>query len=271
MADYLSRGASPFSTEEWASIDAAVVNAAKTVLVGRKFIPLFGPVGAGTFVVPKDKLVEGEGNIIGSSGKTFIPLNTLYRDFVYPWRDIQFFEENNLPLDTNRASYAATLLAAEEDKLIFYGDDSRGIEGILNANGKLEYAISNWQDGSAYDDIVNALALLRSKYMVGPYVLVVSPVLYAALNKTYKDTPYLESERIENLGVKIYQSPVLKDNDGFIVSTGSQNMDLVIGQDMITSFLETTDMNHYFRVFEIIGLRVKNPESIVALKYKGEV
>ncbi|MDI6601208.1 MAG: family 1 encapsulin nanocompartment shell protein [Thermoanaerobacteraceae bacterium] len=271
MADYLSREASPFSTEQWAAIDQAAVNAAKSVLVGRKFIPLFGPVGPGTFVVPKDKLVEGEGDIIGSSGKTFIPLNTIYRDFVYPWRDIQYYEENNLPLDLTRASYAATLLAAEEDKLLFYGDDTRGIEGILNAAGRLQYSISDWQEGSAYDDVVNALALLRSKYMFGPYVLVVSPALNTALNKVYKDTPYLDSERIEKLGVKIYTSPVLKDNDGFIVSTGSQNMDLVVGQDMITSFLETTDMNHYFRVFEILGLRVKNSESIVALTYKKEV
>lgn len=270
MADYLSRGASPFSTEQWAAIDQAVVNAAKSVLVGRKFIPLFGPVGPGTFVVPKDKLVEGEGDIIGSSGKTFIPLNTLYRDFIYPWRDIQFFEENNLPLDLTRVSYAAQLLAAEEDNLLFYGDDARGIEGILNAQGRLEYTISDWKKSSAYDDVTAILALFRSKYMFGPYVLVVSPELYAALNKVYKDTPYLDSERIEKLGVKIYTTAVLKGNDGFMVSTGNQNMDIAIGQDMITSFLETTDMNHYFRVLEILGLRVKNPESIVALTQKGE-
>ncbi len=270
MADYLSRGDSPFSTEQWAGIDKTVVAAAKSILIGRKFIPLYGPVGPGTFVIPKDKLIEGEGDIIGSNGKTFIPLNTLYRDFIYPWRDIEYFEENNLPLDLSRTSYAAKLLSAEEDKLLFYGDDARGIEGILNADGRLEFAAGDWKNGSAYDDVTEILALLRSKNMTGPYVLVVSPDAYASLNKVYKDTPYLDSERIEKLDVKIYTSPVLKNNDGFMVSVGSEHMDLAIGQDMVTTFLETTDMNHYFRIMEILGLRVKNPESIVALTHKGE-
>jgi uncharacterized linocin/CFP29 family protein len=266
MADYLSRGDSPFSTEKWADIDDAVVNAAKSTLIGRKFIPLYGPVGPGTFVVAKDKLVEGEGNIVGSSGKTFIPLNTLYRDFIYPWRDIEYFEENNLPLDLSRVSYAARLLSLEEDKLLFYGDSERGIEGILNAEGRQEYTTGDWEEGSAYDDVTKILSLLRSKNMLDPYVLVVSPDIYAELNKVYKDTPYLDSERIEKLGVKIYSSPALKENDGFMVSVSKDHMDLAIGQDIITTFLETTDMNHYFRIMEILGLRVKNAESIVTLK-----
>ena len=45
--DYLSREAAPFSEELWASIDQAVVEAAKEVLVGRRFMPFFGPVGPG--------------------------------------------------------------------------------------------------------------------------------------------------------------------------------------------------------------------------------
>jgi len=60
----------------------------------------------------------------------------------------------------------------------------------------------------------------------------------------------------------VYQSPVLKANEGVVVATGSENLDLVIGQDLITAYLGVDDMVHPFRVFETILLRVKRPEAI---------
>ena len=47
MSDYLMRDAAPLSAEEWAKLDEVVVNTAKTLLVGRRFIELTGPLGAG--------------------------------------------------------------------------------------------------------------------------------------------------------------------------------------------------------------------------------
>ncbi|MDK2902838.1 MAG: hypothetical protein PWQ93_757 [Clostridiales bacterium] len=261
MADYLLRNDAPLTKEQWDSVDKAVVEGAKAVLVGRKFIPLFGPVGAGTFVVPNEEANDG-------ADMKLVKLNMLCRDFVYGWREIQYFEESNLPLNTGKAFSAAAMLAADEDRLVFYGDAEKGAEGILTVGGKLSYARNDWQKGSAYDDVVAVLALLRSHYQFGPYVMVTSPPLFAALNKVYKDTPYLDAERIERLGVKLYQSPVLKDEDAFIVSANAQSIDLVIGQDIITAFVETADMNHRFRILETLGLRIKRADSIVALTYR---
>ncbi len=41
-----------------------------------------------------------------------------------------------------------------------------------------------------------------------------------------------------------------------------ENIDLVIAQDLITAYLGPEGMDHLFRVFESIILRVKRPESI---------
>jgi uncharacterized linocin/CFP29 family protein len=44
--DYLSRDGSPISAELWAEIDKTVVSTAKKVLTGRRFLSVYGPLGA---------------------------------------------------------------------------------------------------------------------------------------------------------------------------------------------------------------------------------
>lgn len=43
--DYLGRDSAPLGGALWTQLDAAVISAAKTVLTGRRFLPLFGPMG----------------------------------------------------------------------------------------------------------------------------------------------------------------------------------------------------------------------------------
>jgi hypothetical protein len=43
----------------------------------------------------------------------------------------------------------------------------------------------------------------------------------------------------------------------------------VVAQDLITAFLETSKMNHYFRVFEILALRIKRPAAICTIEGQG--
>ena len=45
--DFLSREGSPISAELWSKIDEQVVSMAKKVLVGRRFLHIYGPLGAG--------------------------------------------------------------------------------------------------------------------------------------------------------------------------------------------------------------------------------
>jgi uncharacterized linocin/CFP29 family protein len=43
-------------------------------------------------------------------------------------------------------------------------------------------------------------------------------------------------------------------------------MDLVIGQDMITAFLESVSLNHNFRILETLLLRIKRKDAIVVFE-----
>ena len=46
--DFLMRDGAILNPEQWTELDAVVVKTAKTVLTGRKFLDIYGPLGAGT-------------------------------------------------------------------------------------------------------------------------------------------------------------------------------------------------------------------------------
>ncbi|MDI3480393.1 MAG: hypothetical protein PWQ97_48 [Tepidanaerobacteraceae bacterium] len=75
-----------------------------------------------------------------------------------------------------------------------------------------------------------------------------SPKLFAALNRVYKDTPYLELDRIKNLmAAGVFQSPAICSNSAVIVSTGAQNIDLVIALDLNLGVFKDYKNEPYFQ------------------------
>ena len=77
----------------------------------------------------------------------------------------------------------------------------------------------------------------------------------------------LESDRIGKLlNGNIFFTPVLGEKKAFLACTEPENMDLVIGQDMVTAYLEQDNMNHVFRILETIILRLKKKQSVVIFK-----
>ena len=74
----------------------------------------------------------------------------------------------------------------------------------------------------------------------------------------------LESERIKTLvGGGLYMTPALGLNKAVLVCAEPQNMDLVIGQDLITGYMGSAKLNHEFRVFETALLRIKCKDAVV--------
>jgi len=51
-----------------------------------------------------------------------------------------------------------------------------------------------------------------------------------------------------------------------VISPKPQYVDLAVGQDMVTAYIETANMEHRFRVFETIALRIKQPGAICVLE-----
>ncbi len=266
--DFLSRDGSPISAELWAQIDKEVVHMAKKVLVGRRFLHLYGPLGAAVQSVNVDditQLEETEGSIAVIKGRKIQQLPLLNQDFALLWRDLEHSEKTGMPVDLSAALQASAAMARKEDDLIFNGNKEYGYEGLLTAEGTVKLPLSNWDEGeNPVKDIATGISKLLDNGLVGRYALIISTDLLIKLQRIQPGTGLTEYERVSKI-VKgnIYHSTVIGKNKAVLVCSEPQNMDLAVGQDMATSYLETKDLNHYFRIIETVLLRIKNRNAVI--------
>ena len=276
---FLYRDESPLSPQDWTQIDEVVVSVAKRTLVGRRFLHLFGPMGVGIQDVdydvfkgtgPAELSVFGEADTsVGRADKRVhenIPI--LYKDFIIYWRDIETSRQMGMPLDISAAAAAASFVAQREDDVIFNGDADCGYEGLANASGRLSVTARDWsQPGNGFQDVVDGAARLLSAGFYGPYAVIVNPRAYAQLHRVYANSGILEINHVREIATAgVFQSAALGDTPGVMLSCGIQNFDLAIGQDLVTAYLGPTNMNHPFRVFESLVLRIKRPGAICSFE-----
>ncbi|MBM3236356.1 bacteriocin [Candidatus Poribacteria bacterium] len=271
MADYLNREEAPLSHEDWERLDKIVVEVARKRLVGRRFITIRGPLGVGIQVIQKSSLSGmAGGEEIAVSQRENLAIPMIAKDFRLHWRDIESSQRLGMPLELGPAAAASAVCAQMEDRLIFTGCAHEGEAcacpglGLLNVNGRNELETAGWEKpGRAFQDAVAAIEKLISAGCYEPYGMVVSPAMYAKLHRMMGRGARLEIAFIKELMTDgIYQSPVLKANEGVVVATSLENLDLVIGQDLITAYLGLDNMDHPFRIFETVLLRIRRPEAI---------
>ena len=136
--DYLGRNDAPISAELWQQIDSTVIENAKQHMVCRRFLNIYGPLGAGASYVAVDSAAKDEsydGNFARVTGRRLVELPQLYQDFNILWRDIADADKTGFPVDLSAAAAAAQRSAKQEDDLILFGNKELGVEGLLNAEG----------------------------------------------------------------------------------------------------------------------------------------
>jgi uncharacterized linocin/CFP29 family protein len=275
VPDYLQREQAPLGPGEWGAVDQTVVKTAQSVLVGRRFINLVGPFGPGIEVLPNDVLSGGsageidllgneEGEPLRQSSRRFLPLPLIYKDFWVHWRDLEASRQLGLPLDLGKAAAAAAAAAQSEDRLIFDGEVSLDLPGLRTSDARQTLPMSDWDSmGRAFADVVEGVRVLTQAGFTGPYALAVSPRLYADLNRIFDDSGVLELEQVEKLARRgVYPTGVLPEPSALLVDSGAQNLDLAVGLDMSTAYVESSNLNHHFRVLESVVLRIRRPGAI---------
>ena len=281
MPDYLQRDQAPLGLDEWAALDRTVVRTAQSVLVGRRFINLVGPFGPGVEALPNDVLGGGgqglvdllgtqEGESLRIERRRFLPLPLLYKDFWIHWRDLGSSRQLGVPLDVGKAAAAAAATAQAEDRLVFDGEPSLDLPGLRTADGRQTLPMSDWASmGRAFGDVVEGVRVLTQAGFTGPYALAVSPRLYADLNRIFDDSGVLELEQVEKLARRgVYPTAVLPEPTALLVDSGAQNMDLAVGLDLSVAYVESSNLNHLFRVLESLVLRIRRPGAIC--EFAGE-
>lgn len=277
--DYLLRDDAPFSKDEWEKIDEQVVKVASQQLIGRKILHLYGPLGAGVQTIHLDTLnfeEKGEIDLFGDSEvceiaaekRRFVAIPMIYKDLSISWRDVETSKQMGLPLDLAPVAAAAAACAKKEDSLIFNGSPEFDAPGLLNIQGRQVVEKQDWSKGdNPFNDIAKGIEKLIEKGIYGPYALVTSADLYTQMQRLQEGTGVLEISRVKELiDGKVYVSPVIPQNKALLVAIAPHNMDLVIGQDMVTAYVGPEQLNHKMRVLETVLLRIKRPASIVTFE-----
>ncbi len=265
MEQILMREASPLTPEQWNAIDTSVNRTAASILVGRRIAHLYGPLGFGAYVVPLYTYTTSDGAVRAKLQRQ-LPLTTIEHDFAITVRDLEQFN-TGLPFDLAPVAAAAAACAYAEDHLVLFGDAERGLEGLLTAKDALRLPLGNWEEpGSGVRSVGQAVAQLMSQGFFGPFAAVMHPLRLSELQRVHSSRGILESELIERqLGGGLYTSPVMPQNQILVLATQPHYLDIAIGQDLITAYVETTNLEHRFRVIETLALRLKQPQAIAIL------
>lgn len=275
--DFLLRDQSPLPEADWAEMEHAVVEVARRVVVGRRMLPLHGPLGPGNEVVPVNRFEGIDLGRVGMTGaaddpvvisdRIYLQMPMLHKDFVLYWRDLEQSRQYGTAKDWSTAQAAAAFVAQAEDHLIFHGDPEHHISGLLTVSGRHVLPASDWtQSGAGFNDVVTAITHLTAAGFYPPYAAVVGPTGYAMWHRLFGESGVLEIEQIQKLTANgVCVSPLIPDQTVAVVAVGAENIDLGVGLDLSVAYLETSQMNHHFRVLEILAPRIKRPGSIAVV------
>jgi len=257
---YLSREDAPIDAETWTLLDSTMVEAARTILAGRRILEIEGPYGLGLKAIPLADCTDDEGMITSP----VVPVNLVQKTFLMSKRDLAAYERDRLPLNLDGVATTALACARREDALIFHG--AAGWPGLLTAEDATELKLSSWNSvGKAADEIIKAVTQLDDAGFHGPYSLALSPARFNLLFRRYPQGSTTELEHIREIVTSgIVKAPILAKG-GVLIASGRQYLSIVLGQDMSVGFIGPAGSDLEFSVSESLALLIRQAGVICAL------
>jgi uncharacterized linocin/CFP29 family protein len=294
----LGREKLDWSQDIWNRIDQAVHDECQRTKVAAKFLPMYGPISPGETTVLSDR-VELDGQTLSVNETAITPIVEIVAEFKLTLQQVG--REQELMTAVTLATRAANLLAQAEDLLIFQGQavtkthslftnkkvrlisGDAGV-GLVNAPSSPQQIVpvpripppppTRWGENifgavaEAYSRLQSGDGLAQAHY--GPYALVLHHVPYADTYAPLATTLIMPADRIKPLVTEgFYGTGTIPNLRGILVSLGGNTMDLVMGMDATTAFLqEDPDGRYHFRVYERFTLRLKDTTSVMRLEFE---
>jgi len=273
----------PLSPDQLKRVEEEIVREARRTLIGRRFINVFGPIGPGVESIsfdtyPKDEIAEihlegrSDPSPIGAhTAEEYRRIPLIYKDFLMHWRDVKWSQDMGSPIDAGNAVLATHFVAHREDDLIFNGNGELGITGLVNAPGANRLKGKDWRKvGNAFQDLCAAIELLQKSNHHPPFAITLSIDAHSSLVRAGSESPVLEVDQITRMCADgVFQTHVLPAKTAVLVSSGDQNFDIAVAEDLSLAYLGPRDMNHAFRIYESLVLRVKRPKAICLIQIGG--
>jgi uncharacterized linocin/CFP29 family protein len=269
---YLEREEAPFGEKLWGMIDRTVVGAARSQLAGRRLLEVQGPLGFGVRAVGR---LESElGNTATfhditatATSAPALPIPLIRAGFSLPVRDVAAAEEAGNPISLARVAIAAIAAARLEDQLIFFGNQSAGIDGLVNVPGAEKVQVGGWEQlGKPISDILAAANALDAAGLPGPYAAALAPALFNQLFRIYEQSGLTQLEHARQiLAGGIAKAPALA-RGGVVLAAGNHFAHLVVAQDMVAAFVGPRDTDLDFVVVESVVPRIHVAQAVCVLE-----
>lgn len=271
---YLPREDAPFGDRIWEMIEETVTGAARSQLAGRRLLEITGPYGLGLRSLDEGErpaeaeVTQGGATAVLTAAPT-IPIPLLQAEFSLSVREVAAVEEHGAPIQLAAAANAGIACARLEDGLVFRGDQSLGIDGLLTAEGAATVAVGDWTKvGAAMDDLIEAAGALDAAGFPGPYAAALAPALYNALFLRYPDSSLTQLEHARQLlAAGLVKAPTLAAG-GVVIAAGRHFANIVVAQDMVIGFVGPAGAAYEFVVLESLCPRVLAPQAVCVLQPK---
>lgn len=279
------------TSDEIKYIETVITKTVYPQLVGRMLMPqkilphagflsyhYYTETDMGAAIISMKGEMESQDTLDLTENEVKVPV--LHKDYTLHWRDLEARRNAGQDLDTQHAENAARQVAEEEDKLILTGEHSGwpalGIAGLVGS-----CPAGNRTDGNAWTtpaniltDLATGKAGLRALGHYGPYRFVVTPSVYAYMEKIAaggagSDKWFFQAigeliGGVENILISgsLFATADAGVDEAILVDIGQGNFELIVGLDLSIKATELKSGNVYVMVRECVVPVIKRPNAI---------
>lgn len=262
MSDILRKELAPLTADVWEQISNEVREALTVLLSARRVVDFHGPHGYMESAVSTGRLINVQQDEGVSHGvRSVLPLTEVRVDFTLSLEELDNFHRGALDVDLAPAHDAARRLAEFEDKLVYEGMPSSGVQGIIQSIPHDSIPLGS--DAAAYvSSVARAMQTLVAAGVRGPYALVLAPDVHRELVGDV--SAYPPRERI----AKLIEGPIVQSQrlaGGLLVSMRGGDFRLDVGQDVSIGYCRHTAQHVDLFLLETLAFRVIASEAAVRL------
>jgi uncharacterized linocin/CFP29 family protein len=154
-------------------------------------------------------------------------------------------------------------VALAEDRLVLYGDPVG--TGFLTSRKSPRLQIGDWARAhQLIADIVQAVEILDSHAIPGPYEVVLSTARYYQYLQATTDAGYPVSRSLEKVVTAVHRSPVLRDG-GAVFSMRGGDFVITVGGDLAAGYRWHDRESIHLFCAETLAAQTVTPEAVCIL------
>jgi uncharacterized linocin/CFP29 family protein len=266
--NHLLRELAPLSDAAWAEVDMEATRTLTHFLAARKLVDFEGPLGYSESAISLGRLepvATQPADGVTANRRQLLPLLELRRPFTLSRSELDSIDRGACDADLDPLIDACRALAFAEDALVFSGNDSAGIVGIVEASPHTAIPLSD--DFERYPNrVAQAVATLKAAGIGGPYAIALGPRCYSGVIETTEKGgfPLLQHLALI-LGGPVIWAPAV--DGAVVVSQRGGDFTLTVGQDASIAYVSHTAADVTLELRETAAFVAPTPPAAIALQY----